>query len=124
MKKLICFLVFLFLMPVALAEDAAPYVPGTATKALFAEAFDRGDMLLASMGVDVTFSENAADIFEEDAELLGALSEALKNATLTGGIGQIEDGVRVLLAGQYEKDEQTAELSLTLDLTAQGASLM
>lgn len=124
MKKLICFLVFLFLMPVALAEDAAPYVPGAATKALFAEAFERGDMLLASMGVDVAFSENAADIFEEDAELLGALSEALKNATLTGGIGQIEDGVRVLLAGQYEKDEQTAELSLTLDLTAQGASLM
>lgn len=124
MKKLICVLVLLLFVPVAFAEDASPYTPGAATKALFAEAFERGDMLLASMGWDMTFSESAADFLDEDAAMLSALSDALRNTTLTAGIGRLDDGVRVLLAGQYAKDDQTAALDLTLDLTAQGVCVM
>ncbi|MBQ7886002.1 MAG: hypothetical protein IJ313_03815 [Clostridia bacterium] len=124
MKKLLCFLAFLFLMPMAYAEEAMPYIPGSVTQALFADAFTRGDMILASMGWNLTFSENASELSEEDAVMLEAISEALKSTTLTAGAGQIEDGVRILLAGQYEKDERQAVLDLTLDLTTQGISVM
>lgn len=125
MKKLICFLAFLFLVPVAFAEDAAPYIPGETTKTWFIEAFERGDMVLADLYCDLTFNDAAADLFGMDSEMLSALSDALGHAALTIGAGQTEDGLRVLLAGQYTADDgQAAALDATLDLTQSGVSIM
>ena len=124
MKKLLCFLVILFLVPAACAQSAAPYVPGAVTEAIFAEAFDRGDMILADMNWSVDFNQDAAVLLNEDAALLDALSEALRSTTLTLGAGKTENGLRLLIASKYAADQQQAALDLTLDLTADGFSVM
>ena len=120
MKKLLCFLVILFLIPAAYAQEAAPYKPGSATTALFADAFERGEMVFADMNWAIDFSENAPEILDSDSDSLDLLSEVLQCSTLTIGVGKIEDGLRIPLTIRCDTGDQQAELDLTLDLTAQG----
>jgi len=126
MKKFLLALLAMawLLLPAAQAEEAAPYVPGSVTHTLFSEAYDRGDMILMDMYYSLTLGENSAALFGEDAALLAAVSEALPNAALSVGAGKLEDGVRLLLAGQYAADAQQAGLDLLLDLTRDGMSIM
>lgn len=125
MKKLICFLALLCLVSTACAQETAPYVPGEVSKTLFIEAFERGEMVYADLYADLTCNENAATLYGLDPAMLGAISEALSHASLTVGAAQLENGLRLLLAGQYAAgDGQTAALDATLDVTMDGLSLM
>lgn len=116
-------LILALFLPAALAEDAALYTPGEVTETLFAEAFDRGDMLTLDMQFALALSENASEIFGEDAEVLAAFSEALENSIFTVGAGKIDNGLRVTLKGDYTVDAQSAVLDVTLDLTETGVAL-
>ena len=125
MKRLICFLALLCLVSTACAQEAMPYVPGETSKTLFIEAFERGEMVCIDLYGDMTFSENAAALYGLDGTMLGAISEILRHTGLTVGAAQLENGLRLLLAGQYTADDgQSAGLDATLDITADGVSLM
>lgn len=123
MKKfLLIFVAILSLaLSCALAEEA--YVPGSVTKDLFLDAYERGEMVLLDAQWDVTPAENAEAILGEDAASLPAVSEMLKNTKLTIGSGKIENGVRILLEGDYAANEERANLSVTLDLTYDGVAI-
>jgi len=125
MKRIPLLLVLMLalLLPAALAESTAIYTPGEVTETLFAEAFERGDMLTLDMQFDLALSENAAEVFGEDEGTLAAFSEVLENTIFTVGAGRIEDGLRVTLRGDYTVDAQTAAVSAALDLTKTGAAL-
>jgi len=116
-------LILVLILPAALAEDTAPYTPGRVTEALFAEAFSRGDMVTLNMQFDLALSENAEEIFGEDAAVLAAFSELLENSIFSVGVGKIDGGLRVALKGDYTVDAQTAFLSAALDLTKTGVAL-
>lgn len=125
MKKLPLLLALLltFILPSAIAEDVTPYTPGEVTEALFSEAFSRGDMLTLDMHFDLTLNENAAELFGEDAAVLESVGEALKNSIFTVGAGKIDNGLRIMLKGDYTVDAKTAVLSAALDLTETGVAL-
>lgn len=125
MKKLPLLLALLltFILPSAIAEDVTPYTPGEVTEALFSEAFSRGDMLTLDMQFDLTLNENAAELFGEDAAVLESVGEALKNSIFTVGAGKIDNGLRIMLKGDYTVDAKTAVLSAALDLTETGVAL-
>ena len=110
-------------LPSALAESTAPYTPGSVTENLFAEAFERGDMVALDMQFSLTLAENAEAVFGEDTEMLRAVCEALENALFTVGAGKIDGGFRVMLAGNYTSGADTAALDATLDLTENGVVL-
>ncbi len=120
MKKLFVLLIALFLVPAAYAESTASYVPGDVTKTLFAEAFERGEMIFADINLALVFGENAPDLLDSDSSTLDTLSEILQCSTLTVGAGKIENGLRIPLAVKCVVENQQAALDLTLDLTAQG----
>lgn len=125
MKKLPLLLALLltFILPSAIAEDVMPYTPGEVTEALFSEAFSRGDMLTLDMQFDLMLNENAAELFGEDAVVLESVGEALKNSIFTVGAGKIDNGLRIMLKGDYTVDAKTAVLSAALDLTETGVAL-
>ena len=122
MKKclILLMLILSLLFCCASAEEAAPYTPGSVTENLLIEAFERGDMLALDMEFGLTLSENAEAVFGEDAELIQALCEALENSTFTIGAGKLDNGLRVMLAGDYTVDAKNAALDATLDLTYDG----
>lgn len=125
MKKILIVLMLFasLVIPCAQAENAAPYAPGSVTEDLFAEAFDRGDMLALDMSFDLSFAENAGELWNTDAELLNAVCEVLEHSAFTVGAAKIDGGLRVMLAGNYTVDDQSAALDGTLDLTLDGISL-
>jgi len=126
LKKLIPLFAFmlLLLLPAAKAEDAAPYVPGSKTQALFSQAYAQGDMVLMDMYYSLKTNENAARIFGEDAAAMSALGEALENAVFTVGLGKTEDGVRALLAAGYVSGDEQAGLDLLAEITHDGVAIM
>jgi len=122
MKKclILLLLILTLALPGALAQDAALYTPGSVTENLFADAFERGDMLALDMQFSLTLSENAGEIFGEDMDVLVPLCEVLENATFTVGAGKIDNGVRIMLAGDYTADAASAALDAALDMTHDG----
>lgn len=126
MKKfmILCFLIPALLLSAALAEETAPYVPGSLPLALFRDAFDRGEMVMMDLSLDLALNEAGSELFGEDAALISAAGEALGNAALTLGLGKTEDGLRLLLAGTYAADEKQAALDLDIELTPDGVHLM
>ncbi|MBR4038529.1 MAG: hypothetical protein IKJ11_00350 [Clostridia bacterium] len=125
MKKLICILTLLCLLGTSCAQAESAYVPGEATSAMFIEAFERGDMVLANLHSDVTFSESAAGLYGMDSTLLSAIGETLSHTDLIVGAKQLENGLSLLLAGQYTADSgEYVVLDVTLDVTQDGVSVM
>ena len=125
MKKfpILLMLILALMLPTALAENTASYVPGSATETLFAEAFERGDMVTLDMAFDLTLSENAGEIFGEETETLAALAELLDHMQLSIGAGKIDGGIRAVLAGSYTVNEQSAALDAAFDLTSEGIAV-
>lgn len=125
MKRFLLILALMtaLILPAALAEDSSPYTPGKVTEAMFAEAFSRGDMVTLNMQFNLVPSENAEEVFGEDAAELTALSELFENSIFSIGAGKIDGGLRVTLKGDYTVDTQTALLTATLDLTETGVAL-
>lgn len=116
------FLCLTLLVSFASAETAA-YVPGETTSALFADAFDAG-LMVGGEG-QLTLKANPA-MFDDDADLsqIDALTDALNDVRLTGGLGKIEDGYRLELAGSYAPENCTpVDVNLALNLTIDGISI-
>ena len=110
------------LVSFASAETAA-YVPGETTSALFADAFDAG--LMVGGEAQLTLKANPA-MFDDDADLsqIDALTDVLNDVRLTGGLGKIEDGYRLELAGSYAPENCTpVDVNLALNLTIDGISI-
>ena len=121
---LLLMLILSLALPAALAENAAPYSPGSVTEDLFAQAFNRGDMVLLSAQYGLTFNETASALLEEEPAVLDALSKALENASFSVGAGKIDNGIRLLLAGRYDAESESAALDVTLDVTRDGIAIM
>lgn len=116
------FLCLTLLVSFASAETAA-YVPGETTNALFADAFDAG--LMVGGEAQLTLKANPA-MFDDDADLsqIDALTDVLNDVRLTGGLGKIEDGYRLELAGSYAPENCTpVDVNLALNLTIDGISI-
>ena len=116
------FLCLTLLVSFASAETAA-YVPGETTDALFADALDAG--LMVGGEAQLTLKANPA-MFDDDADLsqIDALTDVLNDVRLTGGLGKIEDGYRLELAGSYAPENCTpVDVNLALNLTIDGISI-
>lgn len=116
------FLCLTLLVSFASAETA-DYVPGETTSALFADAFDAG--LMVGGEAQLTLKANPA-MFDDDADLsqIDALTDVLNDVRLTGGLGKIEDGYRLELAGSYAPENCTpVDVNLALNLTIDGISI-
>ncbi len=116
------FLCLTLLVSFASAETSA-YVPGETTNALFADAFDAG--LMVGGEAQLTLKANPA-MFDDDADLsqIDALTDVLNDVRLTGGLGKIEDGYRLELAGSYAPENCTpVDVNLALNLTIDGISI-
>lgn len=116
------FLCLTLLVSFASAETAA-YVPGETTDALFADALDAG--LMVGGEAQFTLKANPA-MFDDDADLsqIDALTDVLNDVRLTGGLGKIEDGYRLELAGSYAPENCTpVDVNLALNLTIDGISI-
>lgn len=116
------FLCLTLLVSFASAETAA-YVPGETTDALFADALDSG--LMVGGEAQFTLKANPA-MFDDDADLsqIDALTDVLNDVRLTGGLGKIEDGYRLELAGSYAPENCTpVDVNLALNLTIDGISI-
>lgn len=116
------FLCLTLLVSFASAETAA-YVPGETTDALFADALDAG--LMVGGEAQFTLKANPA-MFDDDADLsqIDALTDILNDVRLTGGLGKIEDGYRLELAGSYAPENCTpVDVNLALNLTIDGISI-
>lgn len=116
------FLCLTLLVSFASAETAA-YVPGETTNALFADALDAG--LMVGGEAQLTLKANPA-MFDDDADLsqIDALTDILNDVRLTGGLGKIEDGYRLELAGSYAPENCTpVDVNLALNLTIDGISI-
>lgn len=126
MRKFIilCVLIPALLLSAALADETAPYVPGSLPLALFSDAFNRGETVMMDLSLDLVLNETSSELFGEDAALISAVSEALGNASLTLGLGKTEEGVRILLTGIYAADEKQAAMDLDIELTPDGLCLM
>ena len=65
-------------------------------------------------------------MFDDDADLsqIDALTDVLNDVRLTGGLGKIEDGYRLELAGSYAPENCTpVDVNLALNLTIDGISI-
>ena len=116
------FLCLTLLVSFASAETAA-YVPGETTNALFADALDAG--LMVGGEAQLTLKANPA-MFDDDADLsqIDALTDVLNDVRLTGGLGKIEAGYRLELAGSYAPENCTpVDVNLALNLTIDGISI-
>ena len=109
-------------MPFAVAEETAAYVPGETFRALLSDAFNAG-LIIGGEG-RVTLEPNKAQLDEADASQLDALTKAAEDIRLTGGFGKIENGYRLELVGAYVPETGApVDVTLSLNLTADGVSI-
>ena len=99
MKKL-CVLLALALtlalaLPCALAEDA--YMPGETMRALFAKAWNRGQMITADLSLQVALNGDVLGLSQEEMAQVEALTTMLDTTTLRVCACAIDGGVRLLL---------------------------
>ena len=110
-------------MPCALAEGA--YVPGETVKALFAEAWSKGQMITADLSFQLELDGAALGLTEEDLAEVNALTALLDAATLRMGVCRIDGGMRVQLAGLVKAQEgaQDVYVDAAVDITREGLSV-
>ena len=110
-------------LPCALAEDA--YVPGETMKALFAQAWDNGQMIMGDISLHAALNYEVLGVSEEDAKAFDSALYALDVTTLRMGVCPIDDGVRVLLAGMIDAQEGAEDVyvDVAADITRAGVSI-
>lgn len=112
-------------LPCALAEDA--YVPGETMKALFAQAWDNGQMITGDISLQVALNYEALGVSEDEDAVASYNSAlyALDVTTLRMGVCPIDDGVRVLLAGMIAAQEGAEDVyvDVAADITRAGVSI-
>ena len=123
-KTLVAFVLCLALaLPCALAEDA--YMPGETMRALFAEAWNRGQMITADLSLQVALNGDVLGLSQEEMAQVEALTTMLDTATLRVGACAIDGGVRVLLAGLVKAQEGAEDVyaDVAVDVTRAGLSV-
>lgn len=122
---LLAALMLLGTLHTALAEaQHTPYIPGELTQTRFAEAFEKGDAVCASMGMSLSMNAELLGLTDEEADAMNVVLDALRNAQLSVAAVKVEDGVILELAGAYFKDENTyAGLDVQLEITKTGLAL-
>ena len=124
MKTLLALMLCLTLaLPCAVAEDA--YVQGATTRALFAEAWSRGQMITADMSVQLALNGEALGLSAEDMAQVNALTTLLDASTLRMGACRIDGGVRLLLAGLVKAQAGGGDVyaDVAVDVTRAGLSI-
>lgn len=111
----------------ALAEAAhTPYTPGALSKALFAEAFQRGDKVCATFFQSIQLDAETFDLDDDEAALANLMLHALGNAQFTVGAAKLEGGVLLDLAGTYFADgdnNDSVRFDAQLAITRAGLAL-
>ena len=128
MKRLLCLLLAILLpvcpLSAALAEaQHTPYRPGTLTRSLFLEAFQRGDAVCMDLGQSLTLNAETLGLTGEDADLLSAVMDALAHTQISAAAVRIEDGVLLELAGTYFTEEESVCIDAQLEITRAGLAL-
>ena len=110
-------------LPCALAEDA--YVPGETMNALFAEAWDNGQMITGDISLQLALNYEAMGLSEEDAKAYDSALYVVDVTTLRMGVCPIDGGVRVLLAGMIDAQEGAEDVyvDVAADITRAGVSI-
>ena len=123
-KTLVAFVLCLALaLPCALAEDA--YMPGETMRALFADAWNRGQMITADLSLQVALNGDVLGLSQEEMAQVEALTTMLDTTTLRVGACAIDGGVRVLLAGLVKAQEGAEDVyaDVAVDVTRAGMSI-
>ncbi len=128
MKRLLCLLLAILLpvcpLSAALAEaQHTPYRPGTLTRSLFLEAFQRGDAVCMDLGQSLTLNAETLGLTGEDADLLSAVMDALAHTQISAAAVRIEDDVLLELAGTYFTEEESVCIDAQLEITKTGLAL-
>lgn len=128
MKRLLCLLLAILLpvcpLSAVLAEaQHTPYRPGTLTRSLFLEAFQRGDAVCMDLGQSLTLNAETLGLTGEDADLLSAVMDALAHTQISAAAVRIEDGVLLELAGTYFTEEESVCIDAQLEITKTGLAL-
>ena len=112
MKKSVFFLTLLLclslIFPGAHAEDT--YVPGERMRSLVSSALEAGQLVGGEAHFSLTLPDSMLPDDEEGRAQFDALAEVIQGVSLAGGMGRLDDGYRVELAG-------------AANLTADGLSL-
>ena len=123
-KTLVAFVLCLALaLPCALAEDA--YMPGETMRALFAKAWNRGQVITADLSLQVALNGDVLGLSQEEIAQVEALTTMLDTTTLRVGACAIDGGVRVLLAGLVKAQEGAEDVyaDVAVDVTRAGMSI-
>ena len=123
-KTLVAFVLCLALaLPCALAEDA--YMPGETMRALFADAWNRGQMITADLSLQVALNGDVLGLSQEEMAQVEALTTMLDTTTLRVGACAIDGGVRLLLAGLVKAQEGAEDVyaDVAVDVTRAGMSI-
>ena len=117
------FLALLMILSGALAED--PYTPGEITKELFQTSYDAGKMVGGDVYGTFSLPEGFLEAGSEDEAFYDALQTVLNDIGLNVGVGKLDDGLRLELAGLYVPDGGEASFlggSHAFNLTEEGLS--
>lgn len=123
MRFLALALCLMMICPAALAQES--YKIGEPSRKLVADAFMSGKMLNAAVKLGVDIDAKTLGMSEEEAAMLPMILGLLDQTTLTGGIGLIEDGLRLELAGEMTSEAGTESVAVTAaaDVTLDGVSV-
>ena len=127
MKKSILALALCLLLTLsgALAQDAAPYQPGETTRALFDAAFDAGKIITGDLSLTLDLDAAKLGLEGDEAQMMGAVLTLISNAHLRGGVGKIEDGLRLALGATLDAPEGSNPVSVdaAANITWDGVSV-
>lgn len=126
MKKVVSLLLaaaLLLLGVAALAEGA--YVPGVKSDELIKAALKAGQIVTMDVNMSLDADPAALGVDEDNAATVSAMLALLKNAHLKMGVGKIDSGVRVEMAGELYAPDASASVGVSgaANLTWDGVSL-
>ena len=106
--------------PFALAQE--DYVPGETMRSLISGALEDGQIvggdlkLLFDMNMDVLDPSQ-----ETERALIDGVMQVLDASTLSVGVGKLDDGYRIELAGEYAPSgKQSTAIDAAIELTREG----
>ena len=124
MKRIMALVMcLLMLCPAVLAQDG--YKMGQPTNQMVLDAFLSGKMLKAAVNMDMELDAAALGLTEEEAAMVPMVLGLLRQATLTGGVARLDDGLRIELAGELANEAGTESVAVTAaaNVTLDGLSL-
>lgn len=125
-KRILAFLMALCMLlstAGALAEGAS-YVPGETTRSLLGGAWNAGQIVTAELGLDLDLNTSMLTADAAEAEIIAAVLDLMKDATISVGAGRTEEGLRIELGGKLAPEgNSSVSISAAADLTRDGASV-